>query len=35
MAADRSRGGGCMKTLCEDLNPKCKKISEKANELMK
>lgn len=23
-----------MKTLCEDLNPKCKKISDKANDLM-
>lgn len=23
-----------MKTLCEDLNPKCKKISDRANDLM-
>ena len=23
-----------MKTLCEDLNPKCKKISDRANDLL-
>ena len=34
MVADRSRGGGSIKTLCEDLNPKRKKISERANDLL-